>query len=67
MSFTTTANPIALSLQQTLGEYEVRITGDSNETQDLKPPNSQRPNTMPNPANWPREYHRVPPRRLVRN
>ncbi|KAL2074048.1 hypothetical protein VTL71DRAFT_7826 [Oculimacula yallundae] len=66
MSVTTTANPITLSLQQTLGEYEVHITGDGSE-QDIKPPNPRGSETVANPPNWPRNYHRVPPRRPARN
>ncbi|PVH75031.1 hypothetical protein DL98DRAFT_467007 [Cadophora sp. DSE1049] len=65
MSVTTTAKPITLSLQQTLGDYEVHVTGDSQETRPVESLNSRRSNAVTNPPSWPRDYHRVPPRRLV--
>ncbi|KAH6720454.1 hypothetical protein DL95DRAFT_440238 [Leptodontidium sp. 2 PMI_412] len=65
MSVTTTANPITLSLQQTLGDYEVHVTGNSQDTQAVESPNSRRSNVVSNPPSWPRNYHRVPPRRPV--
>ncbi|KAH7395993.1 hypothetical protein BKA64DRAFT_675093 [Cadophora sp. MPI-SDFR-AT-0126] len=65
MSVTTTANPITLSLQQTLGDYEVHVTGDTQETRPVESLNSRQPNTVANPPSWPRNYHRVPPRRPV--
>ncbi|KAG4422624.1 hypothetical protein IFR04_004245 [Cadophora malorum] len=65
MSVTTTANPITLSLQQTLGDYEVHVTGDSQETRPVASQNSRRSNAVANPPSWPRNYHRVPPHRPV--
>ncbi|KAK0100816.1 hypothetical protein ONS95_007264 [Cadophora gregata] len=65
MSVTTTANPITLSLQQTLGDYEVHVTGDSQDTRAVASPNSRQSDVVANPPNWPRDYHRIPSRRPV--
>ena len=65
MSVTTTANPVTLSLQQTLGDYEVHVTGDSQEARPVASQNSRQSNTVANPPSWPRNYHRVPPHRPV--
>jgi hypothetical protein len=67
MSVTTTDNPITLSLQQTLGDYEVHVTGNNRDTsREIKPPNAS--NTAPvaeNPPSWPQDHHRIPHHRPV--
>lgn len=63
MSVTTTDNPITLSLRQTLNDYEVHLTGDSNDTQSqiAEPnPRSRSELAAQNPPSWPQEYHRMP-------
>lgn len=66
MSFTTTTNTSRLTLQQTLGDYEIHVTGAPQESQPKATPNSSTTQGITrNPASWPREYHRIPPRRPV--
>ncbi|KAE8453261.1 hypothetical protein EG329_011328 [Mollisiaceae sp. DMI_Dod_QoI] len=67
MSVTTTANPITLSLQQTLGDYEVHVTGDQRDPRQIAAPNasSRRVPLIETPHWWPRNYHRIPPHRPV--
>ncbi|KAH9218662.1 hypothetical protein DL95DRAFT_360385 [Leptodontidium sp. 2 PMI_412] len=70
MSTTTIDNPIRLSLQQTLNDYELHLTGaDDNTRNEITPPNPRsRSNSeliAQNPPSWPRDYHRVPNRRAI--
>ncbi|KAH7370648.1 hypothetical protein BKA65DRAFT_21775 [Rhexocercosporidium sp. MPI-PUGE-AT-0058] len=63
MSTTTTDNPITLSLQQTLNDYELHLTGADNGTQSNVTAPNPRSNSEPtpqNPPSWTRNYHRVP-------
>jgi len=64
MSATTTDNPITLTIQRTLADYDLHISGETgpNSSQSpIEPPNAIH-NTpqVSNPHNWPRDYHRVP-------
>jgi len=61
MSVTTTDNPITLSLRQTLGDYEVHVSGDSADGGEITSPNTsnQRP-AVENPSFWPQDHHRIP-------
>ncbi|KAH6717823.1 hypothetical protein BKA61DRAFT_292597 [Leptodontidium sp. MPI-SDFR-AT-0119] len=68
MSTTTTDNPITLSLQQTLNDYELHFTGtDENTRNEIIPrnPRSDSELVAQNPPSWPRNYHRVPNRRPI--
>ncbi|KAI9732764.1 MAG: hypothetical protein M1834_003702 [Cirrosporium novae-zelandiae] len=63
MSVTTTANPTTQHSLRILADYEVKHTGDN--TNAAPPPNSHPSSTAPLPANWPRNYRRVPPPRPI--
>ncbi|MCJ1300917.1 hypothetical protein MMC08_003716 [Hypocenomyce scalaris] len=67
MSVTTTDNPITLSLRQTLGDYEVHVTGESSEkSAEIASPNSSNTaSRAENPLSWPRDHHRIPDYRPI--
>ena len=64
MSATTTDNPISLSIQQTLVDYKLHISGDSglNANQSALEPANVHDNITQtsNPHNWPRHHNRIP-------
>jgi hypothetical protein len=66
MSVTTTDNPATTSLRQTLGDYEVHLTGDNEGTGEIAAPNvSNTASTSGNPPGWPQDHHRVPNYRAI--
>jgi hypothetical protein len=61
MSVTTTANPITHTIQSTLQDYDIHVTGhidNTNETNDDVTLSSSA--AVQNPSRWPRDHHRIP-------
>ncbi|KAI6712515.1 hypothetical protein JHW43_004925 [Diplocarpon mali] len=68
MSLTTTDNPATLSLQQTLSNYDLHLTGEDNSDPVEKSAPSSRPGReagAQNPSSWPQNYYRVPNHRPI--
>ncbi|CAL3967005.1 hypothetical protein PZA11_003440 [Diplocarpon coronariae] len=68
MSLTTTDNPATLSLQQTLSNYDLHLTGEDNVDPVEKSAPSSRPGReagAQNPSSWPQNYYRVPNHRPI--
>lgn len=76
MSVTTIENPIAYSIQSTLRDYDIQITGSTNAA-DINPSLNARSggsaststststSTSQNPASWPTDHHRIPNHRPI--
>lgn len=62
MSVTTTASPITYTLQSTLQDYEVHVSGgDTNEANiDASLHPSSLSTLVQNPPDWPRDHNRIP-------
>jgi hypothetical protein len=63
MSVTTTDNPTTAQLHHVLADCEIRLTGVGNDAPAAPPPTNAI--HFENPANWPQNYRRVPPYRLI--